>query len=227
MKFVLLTIALLGDPSIGQSPLPAAMAQEIASSVQTGSILASQGDCLAVRAYSLSRYTHVAAVVVQDGQPVVYDTVPGSGVRRLPLADYLISQRPTDIHLLHPTKPFSETQSVAFEQHLRAQLGRPYDVKHFATGRRCQGLHCSEYLTDALIASQHLSAANPTRVSPVALVTSLTEHKIYQSGTIYNLPEPPEPAVPVSETWYGRAWQGTKDCTYDCWTQTRRWFCCK
>ncbi|MDB5339226.1 MAG: hypothetical protein JWN70_4845 [Planctomycetaceae bacterium] len=227
MKFVLLTLALLGDPSAGQSPLPAATVQEIAKSVQTGSILASQGDCLAVRAYSFSNHTHVAAVVIKNGQPMVYDTVPQTGVRVLPLADYLMSQRPSDVQLLHPTKPFSETQAAAFEKHLQAQIGRPYDVKHFATGRRCQGLHCSEYLTDALIASQHLQSSNPTRVSPADLVTSLTNYNVYQTGTTHNLPEPPDPPAVVSETWYGRAWQGTKECSHDCWVQTRRWFCCK
>ena len=227
MKFLLLTLALLGDPATGPSPLPAATAQEIAASLQTGSILASKGDCLAVRAYSLSSYTHVATVVMQNGQPMVYDTVPGTGVRRLPLSDYLISQQPTDIQLLHPTKPFSPTQATAFEKHLQAQIGRPYDVKHFATGRRCNGLHCSEYLTDALIASQHLTSTNPARVSPSDLVTSLTDHQVYQTGTTHNLPEPPAPPAPVSTTWYGQAWQGTKSCTYDCWVQTRRWFCCK
>lgn len=227
MKFLLLTLVLLGDPSTGQSPLPAATVQEIAQSVQTGSILASQGDCLAVRAYSLSSHTHVAAVVIQKGQPMVYDTVPQTGVRVSPLADYLMSQRPCDVQLLHPTKPFSETQAAAFEKHLQAQIGRPYDVKHFATGRRCQGLHCSEYLTDALIASQHLQSSNPARVSPADLVNSLAKYKVYQTGTTHNLPEPPDPPAVVSTTWYGRAWQGTKECTHDCWVQTRRWFCCK
>ncbi|MES2789402.1 MAG: YiiX/YebB-like N1pC/P60 family cysteine hydrolase [Planctomycetota bacterium] len=227
MKFLLLTIALLGDPSSAPSPLPAVTVQEIASAVQTGSILASQGDCLAIRAYSMSSYTHVAAVVMQNGQPVVYDTMPGTGVRRLPLADYLMSQRPTDVQLFHPKQAFSATQAAAFEKHLQAQIGRPYDVKHFATGRRCQGLHCSEYLTDALIASRHLVATNPARISPSALVTSLTDHDLYLTGTQHNLPEPPAPPVPVSETWYGRAWQDTKVCSYGCWEQTRRWFCCK
>lgn len=227
MQFWLVTLALLADPAVTISPLPATTVQQIAATVQTGSILASQGDCLAVRVYSQSSYTHVAAVVLQDGQPMVYDTMPGSGVRRLPLQDYLLSQRPTDVQLLHPVKPFSATQAAAFEKHLTAQLGRPYDVKHFATGHRCAGLHCSEYLTDALIASEHLTATNPARVSPAGLVTSLAEHQIYQLGSTHDLPAPPEPPVETSPTWYGRAWQQTKECSYDCWTQTRRWVCCK
>jgi hypothetical protein len=227
MKFLLLTLALLGDPAAAQSPLPAATVQEIANSVQTGSIIASQGDCLAVRVYSLSSYTHVATVVMQDGEPFVYDTVPATGVRCLPLGDYLISQQPTQLQLLHPVKPFSKQQSADFEKHLHAQLGRRYDVKHFATGRRCSGLHCSEYVTEALVASQQVVVENPARVSPSSLITSLTEHHLYVLGQTHVLPEPPEPPAPVSTTWYGRAWQGTKECTYDCWTQTKRWFCCK
>lgn len=227
MKFLLLTLALLGDPSVGPSPLPSPTVQEIAATVQTGTILASQGDCLAVRVYSLSSYTHVATVVMQNGQPVVYDTMPGSGVRRQPLEKYLLSQRPTDMHLLHPAQPFSTRQAAAFEKHLQAQIGRPYDVKHYATGYRVSGLHCSEYLTDAFIASQHLTAKNPARVSPGDLIDCLTENQIYQSGSTYDLPEPPAPPAPVATSWYGKAWQGTKECSHDCWVQTRRWFCCK
>lgn len=226
MKFLLVALALLGDPTSEPSPLPAQTVQEIAATIQTGSILASQGDCLAVRVCTRSSYTHVAGVVMHEGQPFVYDTVPGAGVRCLPLTEYLISQQPTQLQLLHPAKPFSPRQAADFEQHLHAQLGRPYDVKHFATGYRARGLHCSEYMTDALIASQHIVAENPARVSPNGLVTSLTEHHIYSTGATHFLPEPPAPPVPPSKTWYGRAWQGTKECTYDCWTQTRRWFCC-
>ena len=147
---------------------------------------------------------------------MVYDAIPGAGVRQLPLADYLISQQPTDVQLLHPTKPFTEPQAAAFEKHLQAQIGRPYDVKHFATGRRCDGLHCSEYVTDALVASQHLTSTNAARVSPAALITGLTDHHVYATGTKHNLPEQPAPPTPVAETWYGRAWQGTKSCSYDC-----------
>lgn len=231
MKLAFVLLALLGDPAAtaapAPSPLPAATVQEIAASVQTGSILASQGDCLAVRVYSFSSYTHVATVVMQSGQPFVYDTIPRAGVRRLPLAEYLISQQPTDVQLLHPEKPFTEKQAADFEKHLQSQLGRPYDVKHYATGRRCNGLHCSEYLTDALIAGHQVESKNPAAVSPGELVSGLTEHHLYSTGGKYNLPEPPAPPTPPSTTWYGRAWSGTKECTYDCWTQTRRWFCCK
>lgn len=227
MKFLLITLALLSDPAAAPSPLPAATVLEIAASVQTGSILASQGDCLAVRVCSLSSYTHVAAVVIEDGQPYVYDTVPAIGVRRQPLGDYLISQRPTHLQLLHPAKPFSEKKAADFQKHLDSQLGRPYDVKHYATGRRCRGLHCSEYMTDALVAGEIIVSENPARVSPRDLITSLTEHHLYTLGATHVLPEPPAPPVPASNTWYGWAWQGTKECSYDCWVQTRRWFCCK
>lgn len=226
MKLLLVTLALLGDPAPVQSPLPAAIVQDIAATVQTGSILASQGDCLAVRVYTLSTYTHVATVVMRNGQPFVYDAVPGRGVRCLPLGEYLISQQPTDIQLLHPAKKFDEKQAAALEEYLQKQVGRPYDVKHYATGRRCQGLHCSEYATDALIASHHLACENSARVSPSSLIDGLVTHQIYVQGTTHVLPEPPGPPVTEATTWYGRAWQGTKECTSDCWSQTKRWFCC-
>ena len=39
--------------------------------VQTGTLLVSEGDCLAVQAYTQSPYTHVGAVVMRNGQPFV------------------------------------------------------------------------------------------------------------------------------------------------------------
>lgn len=227
MNFMLVVIALMADPSPVQSPLPAATVEEIAGSVQTGSILASQGDCLAVRVYSLSRFTHVATVVQEGDQAFVYDTIPATGVRKLALDDYLLSQRPADVQLFHPGKKFTEKQAAALKKHLDAQLGRPYDIKHFATGRRCRGLHCSEYATDALIASELIVAENPARVSPRKLIDSLIQQKIYSAGASYELPDPPDPPAPANEGWCAWAWRGTKECTYDCWVQTRRWFCCK
>ena len=47
----------------GYESLPAAAA-DIGPQLQTGTLIFSQGDCLAVRVYSASSYTHVAAVVV-------------------------------------------------------------------------------------------------------------------------------------------------------------------
>ncbi len=39
--------------------------------VQTGTLLVSEGDCLAVQVYTQSPFTHVGAVVMRDGQPFV------------------------------------------------------------------------------------------------------------------------------------------------------------
>lgn len=161
MKSFFIALALLCDTGTASPAVPDDTLRSVAQSVQTGSILASQGDCLAVRVYTLSRFTHVGTVVMRDGQPFVYDSMTGTGVRCLPLTQYLAAQSPADVQLFHPTKSFTARQQKQFEEQLVRQLGRPYSVKHFVTGTRCQGLHCAEYITESLIVTGHVEAQNP------------------------------------------------------------------
>jgi len=81
------------------------LADSLASRVQTGTLLFSKGDCLAVRIYTQSAYTHVAMIVMRNGEPLVYDSMNGTGVRCLTLKNYLNTQRPATIHLFQPKQP--------------------------------------------------------------------------------------------------------------------------
>src|SRR5437016_1545437 len=108
MSWMLLTAVLASSPQprvveIRTDAAVAAMAAEL----QTGSLIVSRGDCLAVKVYTVSPYTHVAAVVIRRGDPYVYDSTNGSGVRCQTLANYLASQCPAVVHLFHPRAPFS------------------------------------------------------------------------------------------------------------------------
>ena len=227
----LVTLALLAgsgsfDPQAGFDSLPQA-ASAIASTLQTGSLLFSSGDCLAVRIYTASPYTHVATVVVTDsGERWVYDTTNGVGVRRLPLADYLAMQAPAVIHVHHPTRSLSAEQRRAYVTYLDSQLGRPYAVQHHLTGQRRDGLHCSEYVTDALMAIELLHARQPARVSPASLQTGITQHDVYTAGESIRL-QRPAPPPPQGETACEQIWLDTKSCCRDCCRQLRGWFCCE
>src|SRR5574339_643048 len=86
----------------------AAAVAELRCNLQTGSLLFSQGDCLAIKVFSGSRFTHVGAVVIEHGRPVVYDSMNGTGVRKQSLDDYVRFLSPSDVHVLHPARPMTD-----------------------------------------------------------------------------------------------------------------------
>lgn len=204
----------------------AAVARDIGTQCQTGTLIFSKGDCLAVKVFSGSRFTHCAAVVIEDGQPIVYDSMNGVGVRRTELADYLQLQTPSEIQLLHPAQPWSGKDAAAFQTQLQSQLGRPYGIKHHVSGKRANGVHCAEYCTDALLAAGKVSVKNPPRVSPGSLFDGLTEYKLYAVGSQYTLEVEVAP-IAANETWCQWAWRSTFVCTAGCCRQLSRWMLCR
>lgn len=199
---------------------------EIRSQVKTGSLLFSQGDCLAVKVFTASSFTHVGMVVVEGSQPVVYDAMNGTGVCKTPLDQYLRFLVPSKVQVVHPAQAFPANDRAAMLRHLDSQLGRPYRVHHHTTGKRCDGVHCAEYLTDALIAAHVLTANEPSRVSPGSLYQGLMESKLYRYGGEYAFREA-SPPVPANETRCQRYWRETGECCTGCYRQMTRWFCCK
>ena len=203
-----------------------AAAAALAQEVQTGTLLFSKGDCVAIKVYTKSPYTHVAAVVVPDGTPWVYDSQNGSGVRRLALDEYLRLQRPERLHVHHPRESFSPEQTECFVAHLDEQLGRPYDVLHHVTGKRADGLHCSEYVTDALMACRILRANRPSRVSPASLREGIVKSNLYTAGRTLDI-QMPVAEVPEGDNWCEQLWIDTKVCTTRCCAKMQRWFLCR
>lgn len=202
------------------------LARSLAPALQTGSLIFSQGDCLAVKVFSASRYTHVGAVVVKGGEPYVYDSTGGAGVRRQRLHEYLASQGDACLYVLRPARPLSANRATRFERYLDSQLGRPYAIAHHLTGERCHGLHCAEYVTDGLVAGHVLQAKQPARVSPASLLEGVERAELYRPMITVHL-------VPVAETqrltdsWCEQMWLDTKSCTRTCYRKLRGWFCCK
>ena len=193
--------------------------------VQTGTLLVSEGDCLAVRAYTQSPYTHVGAVVIRNGQPFVYDACKSSGVRCLTLANYLTSQIDTEVHVLQPSKRLTEDGAGRFARRLDSQLGRPYSVRHHLTGETVDGVHCSEYVCDALAHCRLLKVRKAANVSPASLVLGVTRSGVYSPAKTVRVVSQ-EVKEPRAATWYGRLWQDTKTCTASCYQQSRAWFTC-
>lgn len=227
MSWIILTVVLAAGPEPAVASVDSREALErLAGEVETGSLLVSRGDCLAVKIYSASALTHVAAVVVHGDEVLVYDAMSGAGVRKQLLADYLDGLKDARVHPFHPAQPLSEKQSQVLEQYLESQLGRPYAIKHHVTGKRDKGLHCSEYVTDALIAAEMMHAKNPSRVSPASLVAGALESGLYKPGESLQLVVE-SPAPSENQGWCAWLWCSTRDCTCACCRKMRGWVFCK
>jgi len=227
MHALLLAAVLTGTgPGTEPAALAPQTAAQLAPSLQTGSLILSKGDCLAVKVFTASPYTHVAVVVIEDGTPLVYDSMNGTGVRRLPLKQYLATQTPGIIHVFHPRRRLTREQKEQLRAHLESRLGTPYAIRHHLTGERSDGLHCAEYATDALMAARLIHANEPPKVSPASLVEGITTHRIYDDGRTIELAAEPAP-TPKGSNWCHQLWIDTKVCTASCCSQLSAWFLCR
>lgn len=228
MSWILVAALAAGSPAPGNTLkiAPAQAAEMLATDLPHGSLLFSQGDCLAVKVYTASRYTHVGAVVERAGGCYVYDSTGGAGVRELPLAEYLATQGKATVSVYHPEKPMSARQRLRFEEYLESQVGRPYSITHHLTGHRADGLHCAEYVTDALIAGELLEVDHPPKVSPARLKLDIESGHLYRHTVTLQI-EPPTSQPPEDAGWCSRLWFDTKACSRSCYRKLSGWFCCK
>lgn len=231
MQLILFSAMLVGAGDPVMAPVAvhdtlAAAAADVAPQLQTGSLIFSQGDCLAVKVFTASAYTHVAAVVVRAGECVVYDSTSGVGVRKLTLEQHLSAQAPDEIHVFHPRRPLTEDEAREFECYLESRLGAPYAITHHVTGRRADGIHCAEYVTDALMDIELVRAERPAKVSPASLVEGITRHGIYTAGETI-LPTSTPPPAPQGSNWCEQLWIGTKLCCASCCDKLSGWILCR
>ena len=225
MHAILLAAALVATPVETSCTSAESAAGEIQSYAQTGTLIFSQGDCLAVRMFTKSPYTHVAAVVVEEGKPYVYDSMNGAGVRKLSLEEYCESECPNTLHIYKPTSRFNKRRCDLFVAHLESELGRPYGVKHHLTGNRSEGIHCAEYMMDALSACRLMKADQPAKVSPDSLRQGIELSGLYEKRLIVDVAEPVQKET--ADHWCEKLWIDTKVCTVQCFGQMSRWFACK
>ena len=221
LSFVLLL--LMSSTLLAEDVSPPALLGEHA---QPGTLLFSKGDCLAVRVFTGSPYTHVAMICPEEGDLVVYDANPGDGVRRQSLDEYLKSIAPGELQLLQPRRPLTGDEQTRLQSYLTSKLRTPYSVMHHTTGHRADGVHCAEYLTDALMELQWIEAESPPRVSPGSLLQGLTAGKVYVSGASYQMEEP-DVSTPVGRNSCEQLWLDTKSCCRKCCRQLSRWFLCR
>ena len=222
MWSLLLAASLLATPSLASTTEIA----QVTAVAETGTLLFSQGDCLAVRVYSQSSYTHVAIVVKQADECWVYDAMPGPGVRRTPLAQYLYELTPGKVEVFQPQRPIEGPSAVLMQRYLESQLGRPYQVRQHLTGCACVGVHCSEYVTEALMAAEQITARQPARVTPGSLLEGVVEGRVYALDRACELTTAPA-EVPEDEGWCGRQCRRSTACCEAVCDQLSRWFLCR
>ena len=224
-QFLLAVVLASGHPGDLHTDA-AALAAAITPELQTGSLLFSKGDCLAIKMSAGGPYTHVAAVIVQDDGPMVYDSMNGVGVRKLPLGAYLATQAPDEIDLLQPAREFTPQEALVFSAALEQRVGAPYSVMHYLIGRRASaGVHCSEYVTDALESIERLDVERPPRVSPSHLHEELVEGGGYTRASSVHFPLHPEPVD--ADGWWDQLWLDTRYCCSNCCDQLSAWFLCR
>ena len=223
---LLIAATLTGSPHVAVCDSPVGSATILENHVQSGTLLFSQGDCLAVRIFTKSPYTHVATVVEQDGKFYVYDSMNGVGVRKLSLREYCRVEAPNTMHVYHPKRSFTAGKLQAFVDHLESEIGREYGVKHHLSGERAEGIHCAEYVTDALCACKIVSAKKPPKVSPDSLRAGVENADIYYSALKVTLDTPLPSASPESSCCE-RFWFNTKQRTRLICAKLKGWCLCK
>ena len=208
-----LLVLVCSDPVA--EPLPMVQAAALATldeTLEPGSLIFSEGACLYVTAYTGSATTHVAiADRDADGTVMIYDSMKGFGVRRSTLAHYLDDMNDATLRVLHPTKPLSDRARARLHAALEDDLGRPYSVAHYLTGRRATGVHCSEYATHSLREAGLVRCAHPANVSPGGLAKSLEAGVNWRSAGAIALVQP-QPVKPEGLNCCEDFWWETGEC---------------
>ena len=115
-----------------------------------------------------SNFTHVGIVLYDDEeQPWVYEASKPD-VHRYTWKEYdkrirlEYKQRPDlRIHLLPPSKPYTEKQLLAMKKYANRCLGVPFGVKSYLSGKPSNTMHCCEYVGNILSCSGKYKTLGP------------------------------------------------------------------
>ena len=227
---VLATAALLSpavacaDPNVDSVAVVKLTAPQATSalgeSLTPGTVIFSKGACLYVTAYTGSDITHVGIVADdENGQPVVFDSMKGSGVRSSSVAAYLEEMKDAELLIYRPVEPLAKPDRDRLRLALSDDLGRPYDVAHYLTGRPSEGLHCSEYVTETLSEVGYLRSGRPSDVAPGQLADGISMMRRWGDVERIQLIEP-DPVKPTGLSCCESFWWDTKECV----SETGDWF---
>jgi hypothetical protein len=190
MHAILLATALVAAPAEADCTSPRSAANEIAAYAQTGTLIFSQGDCLAVKdVYQKS--LHARGGGRDRGRKALrLRQHERHGRPQAPVGKYCRSECPNTMHVYKPNTKFSKRRQELFVKHLESELGRDYAVKHHLSGKRAEGIHCAEYVMDALAACRLMRADEPAKVSPDSLRQGVEQAGLYDKALVVNLTNP-------------------------------------
>ena len=168
-----------------------------------------------VERYTGSEISHVALAVNDGVTTWVYEATPRE-VRRLSWSSYVDElarlndgrRRPIKAFVMKPKRLLTQDQRERLVSYLDSQIGRRYSVKSYVRHMPSDGIHCAEYVANALMSANQLNADRSYRLNPAALVGQLRGD--YQTASAVSVPD-----YEPQGSWCERSWAA--------WFRFREW----
>ena len=119
-------------------------------------IFTENGSCL-VSAYTKSTYSHVALVLYESGEPIVFEAKPG-GVIKTKYERYLATATAGKLNngesvrlwLMNPRIDYRQGELHPMLVYANQELGTPYSVLPTVTGKTLNTQQCAQYVSSIL-----------------------------------------------------------------------------
>lgn len=206
---------------------------------EDGSLLFSQNSKKVVQRHTDSSITHVAIVMHENGQCLVYEAAPPI-VRRLHITRYykeigLLNQSlnadedEVRVWLLPPSKPYSPEQVGAMKSYLNAQLGRRYSIKNYVREKTGDGIHCAELAGNTITQSGRHNIAASYSDNPATLLKVVTPaYRDAYEVLITVHADDEESRAEADKSWCDRAWDKWHSFRRFCaWSCYETWTFCR
>ena len=139
-------------------------------------IYTENGSCL-VSTYTNSTYSHVAIVLYEQGEPVVFEAKPG-GVTKSTYERYLKAAtaakltdgKPVSLWLMNPRHAYTNQESSKMLDLANQRIGTPYSVIPTITGRNQTTLQCAQYVSTILQTTPRFWFKAPKYQTPATLL---------------------------------------------------------
>ena len=155
-----------------------------ASAMEDGSVIFWHGGLLVgpIFRHTNSKITHVAIILNEQGQDMVYEATPPR-VRRMPFNQYIQHLRELErkpfwrergfrYFILEPKKPYTSWELQRMRKYARSQLGRPYGLRGWVLNKEVKTIFCSQYISNIIEKSGRIKSYN-FKESPVSLYRKL------------------------------------------------------
>jgi hypothetical protein len=187
-----------------------------------GTLLFLENSNAFVELYTGSETTHVAIVLSEDGQAMVYEATPHE-VRKVPLDDYYaelgqLNQRRKPakkirLTMAQPRDSYSDEQLAAMRKFVTSKLGTRYSIKGYVRGES-DGVHCAELAARTLCAAKLLDVERCHDESPATLLEKVKP--VSRPLAVMTIVEPTE-----RPNWCERRWTDWSAfsgwCQWSCW----------